>query len=805
MITDEIPHSTIWNTFFHFRLDTDSHTALISQCTKLIECSSSLQTWAASKYSPFIKFSTEYTLKELRRHWTLYADMPNLPPARLSAINDAFERLSKENLQHPKRTSTLIRSLGPLGLRGEKAVFDSYRTFWKTGTIFLDGKRLAAATMLNPTFVYSLGGEGCNVHYGTDPLVPFHFAALFGNTKSSVTMPQILKAANEEFQGWCEAYFKSLSSNAPPVVRFFVGEATAVCGALKAFDSSGVTSSGIPVQQWKTQLIQLNKDEYRSSVSNSSTVSAPTNFNIIHTSNLEDHMGLLNVLTSSIPVLSPSPNSVIYTESLLFLGQNATKEFTEQLHVDLTVFGLLVGLAPVDYLCGFTSRSNTHELLRHNAMRKELKKEQNISQFHQVTTWKRPTSGDTIASQHPQSVSPPVFDGHQLGTLLYDVYQSLFENESSMNFWAAHQKDTLKAISVSNLAHYSRESFALFLKLIRDHLQPTEETWTTVMDRFISLQLADWSIQSMDTLHYQDLCGQFLRYGLYKAPFMNDKAARIGPFASWDTIPDLVRIVLVIPREKLAVLEHSKPEEIGTPPLHCEIFGQSTHNLFTGVHVAFGRASFVGTKARPQVIFEEDTRGWQGDAPLVASFVISALMLTGLEPPTRMNVGFGVRNTPAACATLIKKLGFNLRVFSARLMDDNHVYVLPEQPVPSRYAAGPALPRKPSVSDSQSTTSSGPLMQIGDCGPAYTGLDEQCELATALTVRLSITNEESARVFSEAGGKAVPEVAQLSPCVVRLSLKDCVQDVVFPFPVIGSSERLRLARKSRYIEVWINH
>ncbi|EDQ98981.1 uncharacterized protein LACBIDRAFT_318427 [Laccaria bicolor S238N-H82] len=779
MIADRRPYATIWNIFFHFRLDKDSHTALIDQCKKLIEHSETAQKWKVSPYASYIKMSTDYTLKELRRHWTLYVGMEELPNSRLAPIRDAFDRLSKKNSK--EGTNTATRSLGPLQLRGFTIIPEHFRNYWKTGVTFVDGKRIAAATLLNPTFVYSLGGEGCSVHYGTDPLNLFHLAALFGNAKSAVSMAEVVKAANKEFAGWCSSYLDSLSSSSPPIIRFFVGEATAVCRALRAFGDVGILNSGVPVAQWKTQLIQLSGDEYYTSASGG----APVNFNVIHTSNLEDHIGLLNVLVTSLPLLSREPSSVLYTESLLFLGQDsATKEFTEHLHADLSVIGLLIGLSPVDFLCGFSSRSNTHELIMH----RQSKQETNISQFQQVTTWKAPTSGDTIASQAAY-ISSPVFDEHQLGTLLYDIYQSLFEQETSKTFWAANQKNVYKAVGVSNLAHYSRESFVLLLQLIRRRLQPSEDSWTRVMDRFMSLQLAAWSIESMDTLHYQDFCGQLHRHGVYKAPFFHMPTPKIGRFSLWDTVPGLVRIVLVVPREKLSVLKNSKPEEIGSPPLQCDIFGMRNHNIFTAVHVAFGRAIPMGTKSRPHVIFEEDTSGWAGSSSLVASFVAPSWLLCA-EPPEQLSIGFGVRNTPLACKTLIKTLGLTLRVFSAKLMDKTLVHVLPEHPLPSRYP-----------SESLGRTEPGVLSQIGESGTASVELDEQCELITSLTARVSITNEDSARLFSEAGGKVVPQITQLSPCIIRVALGDRTQDIVYPFPVAGSAHRLRLARKSRYIEV----
>ncbi|KAF8180830.1 hypothetical protein BJ912DRAFT_1032956 [Pholiota molesta] len=727
MVADGQSDAIIWNTFFHFRLDSDSHTALIDQCKKLIELSETTEKWKSSPYALIIKTCTNHTLAEIRRHWTLYVNMQNLPNSRLAAIGAAFDKLGKENLKKFKTRSCLH-------MHGATVIHQSFGNFWKTGVTFLDGKNIAAATLLNPTFVYSLGGEGCSLHYATDPMVPFHLAALFGNAKTTVTMAEVLKAAKREFTDWCTSYRTSLSSTFPPIIR----------------------------------------DEYTSAPGG-----APASFNVIHTSNLEDHIGLLNVLIAAAPLLSSEASGVLYTESLLFLGQNATKEFTEHLHADLSVVGLLAGLSPVDYLCGFTARCNTHELMVHHSMKKSEKHSAKVTHTH---------SGDSIASQNAGNVS--------LGTLLYDVHQSLFTQETAKKFFDANEKNLGKAIAISNLAHYSRESFTLLLQLIRHRLRPTDELWSSVMDRYMSLQLAAWSIESMDTLYYQELCGQLHRHGLYNAPFFQMKARKIGRFSGWNSVADLVRIVLVIPREKLAVLEDANPNEIGTPPLHCDIFGMRSHNVFSAVHVAFGRAISVGTKSCPQVIFEEDIKGWAGDSSLVASFIAPALLLTDLEPPEQLSIGFGVRNTPAACATLIKKLGLSLRVFSAKLMDEAFVHVVPENLLPTRYPSNSSHPSESSINTKTSMFS-----QIGESGAAFVELDEQCELVKSLTVRVSITDDRSAQIFSEAGGKAVPEIVQLSPCVVRVTLGNRIQDIAYPFPVIGSAHRLRLARKSRYIEV----
>ncbi|KAJ2927552.1 hypothetical protein H1R20_g9535, partial [Candolleomyces eurysporus] len=805
LIADGHPETEVWNIFFHFKLDEKSHTILIEQCKKLIDLAETAQKWRKSSYGGTLKMSTDYTLSEIRRHWELYVAMPDLPSERRNAINQEFVAIWRNNSNNG-HYSTAWRSLGPVMLEGLYTINDSLQHYWKTGTTFRDGKNIAAATILNPTFVYSLAGEGCSLHYGTDPLTPFHLAPIFAGSKPNPTILEVVKAVKAQFSDWCSSYRKALSSPSPPIVRSFVGEATAVCHAIRVFANSGALNPGIPVAQWKTQLVQFSQWEYVDS-----PTPAPTDFNVIHTSNLEDHIGLLNILIPATPLLSPTPSSVLYTESLLWVGDDATKEFIEHLHGDITVMGLILGVCPVDYLSGFTTRSNTHELLmnlqtsrgsskgsskgkKSKDKSKEKLEDARVSQFQQLVTWKAPTSCDPIASQLP--VPRPSYDPYQMSTFLYDMYQSLYATESAMNFWSQNQANPLRALQASNITtHYTREAFVLFLKIIKDRLQPTDDEWRTTIEGFNERLLSTWSRMNMETMHYQDLCGHLVRYGLYRAQSFEPRARKMGPFAAWNTIPDLIRIVLVVPRDALWVLEGSKPEEVGTPPLQCDITGVNCSNLFTSVHAAFGRAVSFGTPANPQVRFEEDIKGWKGKSSLVVSFTAPSYLLTELEPYQSLTVNFAVRNTPAACMTLIKKLGIQLRIYSAKLMDSSLVHILPESPLPARRRnPGQPSPRP------QPTAA---LAQIGEADRAVLQFNEDCEEVSTLGVRISLTDEKSVQLFSSEGSKVVPELEQISACVIRVKLGERIQDLAYPFPVMGSQHRLRLARKSRYIEVLV--
>lgn len=772
MVADNQPHMTIiWNIFFHMYLDEDSHSVLVAQCRKLMELSESLQRWNVSPYGSLLRMCTEYTLAELRRHWALYVDMHNLPADRLKALHDAFSKQFKRTTGQYKSTLSTARSSGPLIMQAARVTSSQFTKYWSTGTTFGNPKQITAAKLLNPTFVYSLAGEGCSVHYGTDPIAPFHLAALFGNAKISVSVANVVEAAKTEFNHWCSAFHLSLSSGSVPIIRFFLGEATAVSRALRGFSETKTLNLGVPIAQWKTQLIQLAKDEYISG-------GAPASFNVIETSNLDDHIGLLNVLVAVVPLLSTSAQSnVLYTESLLVRGQDATKEFAERLYADITTIGLLVGLCPIDYISSFTSRSNTHELLLLQ------QRKGHTTQFHQVTTWKSPASGDVV-SQNADDHPALIVDPHQLGTFLYDMYHQLFEHEDAIRFAELHQGNMGQAISASNIIHYIRESFALFLKLIRDKLCLSDERWLETMDRFFDLDDADKSMP-MDANNYHDLCAQLHRHGVYTVRMYPGILPRIGRFSAWESIPVLTRIILVVPRSKISTIQSSM-EKVGTPLLQCDIKGSWSHNIFSAVHVAFGKVIPTGTKSHPRVIFEEDLEGWRGSSSLVVSFTLPSRLLTDIEPPENFRVGFGVRSTTGT-VVLVPILGLSLIIFSANLMDQSHVHVLPEQPLPTRKR--PNAPLVPSIP---------PPTHIGRPHETVVDFDEECELVTTLTRRVSVENEKVKVLFASG---AIPHVSQVSPCVMRVAIGASTQDIRYPFPIIGSQNRLRLARTSLYIEV----
>ncbi|KAK7013800.1 hypothetical protein R3P38DRAFT_3004029 [Favolaschia claudopus] len=745
LVIDNKPMDQIFDIFFHLYLEPDPLALLVSQCQVLVAASATLTKWKASIYGSTLHMSSEHTLTQLHIHWKQYSGMHTLPHSKLQSILTSFKTTMAEyQAQYTGFMVHTSRSAGPLMMFAGPTMSDCFHDYWKHGTTFVSSSRYSAATLLNPTFAYTQAGIGCNVHYGTDPRTAFHLAPVFANNNNaSPSHADIMKAVRAQFQDWCAA-FHIYHQNKQCIVRVFFADAIFGTRALKIYRESGITKTRIPVCQWRTDSIIFDKDEYKD---------APLTFDIIDTSNLDDHLGLLNVIVTSVPLLPFQGNGVLYLESLLVRNSNedAPKDFAKKFYADLSVICVLFGLCPVDFATGYSSRGNVHELIAYEVTHRGS----SLVQFHQT--------------------DPPLVDSRQLGTFLYDLYHTLFEEEDASTFWQKHRMNSSQAIAHSSLSYYCRESFVLLLRFIRDRLQISREEWIAVLDRFTQIHMADNSMK-MDTLRFQDFCALMHYHGVYTMDvYRLDDNPRVGPFRLWTRVPPLVRVFLKVPRDKLALLTK---DGIATPTLEAGMRGQRMHNMFCS----------IGLPTDPKVAFEEDRDGFHGSKPLVISFVMPAMLLTGHGPgyddPERISITLACNSNPSNTLLYVKSLGPYLEVHSAQLLDKDSVLVIPEQPLPVGLNTTLQAPALSGSIGSQSTTSA--------------IFNEENDLIEVFSTRITVEDDKAKSVLQSGGQMSVK---QISFGTLELDLEGISQPISFPFPVVGVKNRLRIARKSLWIEV----
>ncbi|KAF8597207.1 hypothetical protein BDV93DRAFT_527568 [Ceratobasidium sp. AG-I] len=767
LIDENEPIGRIWDIFYHFHIDTAASTLITTCAVQLSQASSSLAEWTKSKYHAFLKVVDAQTLSALHAHFTSYAEFPNISSSRLKKLRQQQTALSKKCASQMNLSCS--RSAGIMWYQAMEPVSILFKRYWETGTTFSENEvnKLKDATELNPTFVYSMAGERFNPHYGTFPQ-GFHFAPAFAPVfPDQPTGATAMDISKQQFKDWCGAFRESRKSDCL-TIRFFSGEALALCRALDILARTKKENLGLFTAPWRASQIDLSHCE-----------SMPTSFDVIDSSNLMDHLGAVNLLVVTQPLLKQHPDSksVMYTETLLPSGEDATQSFLKRLCADPSSLSLLVGLAPLPYLTSFSSHSNMHEIVT-------LKAFKEIPQYHEQVVWVDPTSGDHNARDKSLPVS---FKATELAILLFDIYAQMFRDERMSPDLV--RNPTMMAAQSMSEAHYHRETFAILLQHIQKRILVLDGGWDRVMHELQGLIMNDHSsILGMN--HYQDLCLQFHLHGVHTVSSLSPSwrsAPRIGRpdetvFEGWENVPPVVCLVLVVPRAKLQVL---MPDDAGSPRLQCNIMGGTAYqNVCSSLHGIWGKL-ITRSDALNGVAIEEDPLGVHGTADLIISCWASSYVLV----TANTTVCLALRLNPISLARF-KSLGTNLELFSANLLAKRHVRVLRDRP-----AIASEVQRATDLAAGHSPLSFTPGLISHQVAMDFEG--GRCKVAS-LTARLEIDSRDEQLALLKG---AEVSATHVSPCAMEVSVAESRHIVPYPYPIQGSSSRVRVARKSHYIEI----
>ncbi|PIL27082.1 hypothetical protein GSI_10221 [Ganoderma sinense ZZ0214-1] len=786
-------------------LDSESRSTLVTHSQKLASYST-IEAWRSSPYGTTIRMGTKHTFDQLRRYWELYADFYDPSKSqRFQFLQKAMERKRNTVLrEHGYAVHfSSSRSSGPFIAEPPVVmlVSEQFEQYWKTGTTFTDTGLVKASTHPNATFFHLRADEGFDVHYSTDPMVPFHHAPLFVDPSRTVTIKDLVESAKSEFREWCSAFRSAAATTkadkAALVVRFLLGDPLAVSRALQVLPLNDTArTKRTHIEQWTACTVDLDRVEYADHA-------APVRFDVVDTAKLSDDVGMHNVFLCAAPLLNGSPAAVLYTESLLARKADPLADFQAKLFADLSVIALLLDLAPVDALSGFTTRCNTHELSMAQ-MTMPVAMSLDKQQCHQVLAWKRPTSGDTSASPLGIVCPPLSFDVQDFARLLHKIYLHLFEHEDP-GYVKTHSYRANPALVKEWASSWcpSRESFVMLLALIGARARIQDTQWSALMAAFLDIQSDDaLGRRPFDALSHHEIHAQLYRYGLHTVPELDQPSSpAAGRLSHWPLVPPLVRIFLTVPRTNLAKLK-SVSEKLPAPWLHCTVKlpRSGTEHTFQSVDAFYGTV-VNSTTAATDISIVEDT-----DAPTaVFSFVVPGSVLadrfkSDSEPRDSgvPLVRLAARATPMATKILTPVLGKDLTIFAASLDDADHVHLAPEQQLSPKPFEQIVPTENDSTRGSNLNTSS--ITAIGVQSLVHATLDVAGtrERVTSLTARLDIEDAEAKGSVEEG---ATPHISQVSPCAMRVAFGSLAQTLVYPLPVVGSQRRVRIARKSSYIEV----
>ena len=405
--------------------------------------------------------------------------------------------------------------------------------------------------------------------------------------------------------------------------------------------------------------------------------------------------------------------------------------------------------------------------------------------------WKNATGTRTPLTQ---GINAPLrIDEGDLANILYHVYQNMFQHE---NMSLLMSDLSLQRLQNNSCPRYHRGSFVAFIALVRTRVL---SNWTTVMEKLLSLVENDSNLITSQN-YLQELylyLHIFKVYSVTRLKSIPERHSSGCETSEYEGDPtSFVCVSLKVPRVALSPIKEVPYLELGTPVLECTLQssdqypGRPWHNLFSVVQLAFGEITTSGSVQDNdlEVKVSEDEDGWMGDSPLLVSFYVPTWLL--LQEPGITVVKFGIKSTPQSARTFFSLIGVQLILYQTHVGDRSNVYI-------TKYAPNQSSP--PSIC-SHLTTNAAPGT-VDNASDVWVSalIDHERAQMTALVGRVNLKSPRARDAFRD-GAKA--ETLQESPWVVNVIISAEFQYALeFPAPVRQSRSRLRLARKSAYVEV----
>lgn len=804
----------IWDICYHVFFDQACHERLLQQATKLHGLAASLDTWRAGEYGKLIRFCDRGTLSRVAGIWAFYmsaasAEKRTWMRERFRAICEIRKKVKR--LSDSTIVLSGMRSATPVSLKAMDDLNELYRHFWRHGSTHLDQAVLFGAKYPNPT-VFS-PDPSVAMHYATDPLLGFHLAIAYipltaesplyqarGRAGGKPSLDDVVAAARAEFWAWCRSFRRHAAGaeRGMLTLRFFAGEATAFAHTLQNRRTTGsaTTASWYRSRNLTMEPLALVEDDY-----GGDGPAAPVSFDVIDTSNLLDHVGALNLLVACSPLLKPDAASALHTETMVGRGLGSPQELLDELLCGhFPTVSLLLGLFPVEYWTDTSPTSTGDERLLDNFLSSHNMEES--KQLFSRITWKRPPCGSCAR------IEPLRMREAELASLLYRIYLNMFPGEDLARLWPSIKFELTSGMATVSLPTYTRLGFISFLRLVRSRvvadwdktmnilLELIENDGTLLTGRnFLQemyLYLHHFNVYTVNALKH---CPKTMAKELSAA--LQDPA-RTGGLLGWENMPPSLCVTLKIPRPALKVLVETNPEERGTIPLECIIESSSGtltplgrwQNTFASVQVCFGKLTTSGARFGNgfKTYVSEDPEGWHGHSPLLASFMVPSWVL--LLEPRSAAVALCLKSTPYTASKFARRLNLQLSLFRTTLSDVDHVYISKDLPNKAGRAAVPGFAKD----------------DIAPPGTEESGVKTAMSAATdptgtrivSLTARLDILSDALRSALS--GGCSVQTVVP-SPCVVTVTLNTTPFRVVFPLPVVTTTLKTRIARRSSYIEI----
>ncbi|KXH31652.1 MYND finger [Colletotrichum nymphaeae SA-01] len=790
---NNVSGNTPWNLYYNLHIDSSDLHILSSQVKKLLKASESLKSWKGSSYGKVLPFCDQATLDDVRTVWISYEN------AAASDNVIANSEALTANLKHSiemKRIAfgnavafTGLRSAAPAALQNAQEVTEASQQFWESADATPNG----AVSNPNPLFYASLSKHHL-LHYGTDPILGFHLAAAFiPLTDQSPLKPdqqdertRVFSAAKTQFREWAAAC-GTLLRGKKLVIRSIASEALAFCHTLQHLIVTKETSAGWYRRQFDARVLSLDQDVY------GTKSTAPIAFDTVDTSNLADHFGTLNILMSALPLLTPHPWSAVFTETLLKRESTAKEAFDTLLYGHGPTISLLVGASAVEYWTNSTAVSSVDEILIGLSTKSIQAKGDEVAQVHSRITWKQSKLFSGANASGPLAI-----ESEALASILFNLYLKVFAHENPMKLLSISKSSVTQLIRNTAYSHFHRGTLVSLLHYLK--LRLSVDNFGKTCRSLLQKVSAERSLMFTGNLR-QDLSVQMHTQGVGSEDWLlaEIKPNRdLGGFDSWTSVPEVVAVTLVVPREKIArVFDGSDQAKISSPTIRGSLVSgedanHKWHNFYDEVQLVFGTVKSSGDRDTSDfsVTVDADPAGWLGGSPLIATFYVSAAALQ-VERKTSY-VRLEVLSSAQSIAVFSKTLGSELRIFQAKLADEDSVFITKYMPGQTRY---------PAASEAAGLVAEAAFEKSTDTESFFTAnASQRQDRIETITGHLDILSAKRKKFLTD---KLPITLDQVSPFTVNVVFgeKELVYPLTFPTLIDASKAKTRIARTSAYVEV----
>jgi hypothetical protein len=310
----------------------------------------------------------------------------------------------------------------------------------------------------------------------------------------------------------------------------------------------------------------------------------------------------------------------------------------------------------------------------------------------------------------------------------------------------------------------------------------------------------------MGAHHFQSLLVHLDMFGLYPLErytyFQRDLSA--GPFSRWTDMPTVVCLTLVVPHSAVSMFDDIM-KGFGTPLCQLQVHSSFAHavSYYTDIQLGFGSIKSSGTPftADYSITVNDDPKGWQGNAPLIVSAMVSTGSLIDDGDPACC-VKFGWKSTPANLATCGKKLGMMMCLHESAV-GRKDVYITKYRPNMVAHASMPCtIPSRDTGKLFNFSAQNLHVLNKSVEEDVAVTIQPGFHIKTARAAVVKARYDIKSLIVQKALQSAVTvECTLLNPFTLVLKIGDAFHHTLkLPLPLDGSRSKVRIARKSLWVE-----